>query len=58
MAWICEDCGAEFDEPGTIKEKHEFWGAPCYETFLCCPKCKSDYIEEIKESEVEEDELG
>ena len=56
--WKCDDCGAEFETPGEYQEKFECWGVVKSESFLCCPGCKSDCIEEIEESEVEEDELG
>ena len=51
----CCDCGIAFIEPRTYEEKHEFWGAPCYETFTCCPSCGSDEIEECNGDEDEED---
>ena len=51
--WKCDDCGAEFETPGKYQEKFECWGVVKSESFLCCPGCKSDCIEEIEESEVE-----
>jgi hypothetical protein len=56
--WRCDNCGAEFEEPRKYQEKYEFWGSTCYREFPCCPGCRSDCIEEIEESEVEEDGLG
>ena len=47
MAYRCCDCGNTFREPGTYKESREFWGAPCYEEFDCCPVCGSDEIEDF-----------
>lgn len=49
----CEDCGEVFETPDTYSECiGEFWGAPAYETFGCCPFCGSseldyDYIKEM-----------
>lgn len=46
----CNDCENEFFEPDTYKELiGEFWGMPAYETFGCCPVCKSDDFEEVDE---------
>jgi uncharacterized OB-fold protein len=48
LAYRCNDCGNYFDEPATYTEKMgEFWGAPSYDTFSCCPCCKSEAIEEV-----------
>lgn len=48
--WKCYDCGATFEEPATYQENvGDFWGAPAYESFDCCPNCKSDDIEDIDE---------
>lgn len=55
--WKCEDCGTIFreDEMGYYEEcVGEFWGAPAYERFCVCPKCGSDYIEEVEDSDVED----
>ncbi len=46
--FICE-CGRIFDidEARTVREcVGEFWGAPAYERWLACPRCKSTDIEE------------
>ena len=54
----CEDCGEIFneDEAGTERERvGEFWGAPAYKDFIVCPRCRSYYIEEYRESESEEE---
>ena len=57
MFYKCEDCGAWFDKPDIreIREYREFWGAPCYETMYeeRCPKCGSEYIEEVDDNEEE-----
>lgn len=46
----CEDCGATFEEVSTYQEcVGEYWGAPAYETFGCCPRCKSTEFEEVSE---------
>ena len=58
MRYKCYDCGEVFDEEdaGTIRESRgKFWGSPCYETLMVCPKCKSDCIEEYEEEEEEEE---
>lgn len=49
--WKCYDCEAIFEEPATTYQENvgDYWGAPAYETFDCCPKCKSDNIDEIDE---------
>ena len=46
MAFICNECGKIFYEPGRYEEKHEFWGAPCSETFYVCPACNSEDFDE------------
>ena len=41
--YICTDCGATFDEPKEIVEKHGL-ETPPYEKLLVCPEClSSDY---------------
>ena len=48
----CYDCGEEFDEPATRRELvGEFWGTPAYDNFDCCPRCRSDEIEEVFEDD-------
>lgn len=48
--WKCYDCGAIFEEPATYQENvGDYWGAPAYESFDCCPNCKSDDIEDLDE---------
>lgn len=51
--WICNECGEKFtaEDSGTYTERHEFWGAPCYETFMVCPACGSEFIEEYEEEQ-------
>jgi DNA-directed RNA polymerase subunit RPC12/RpoP len=55
----CAECKARFDEPivNTWKEKHEFWGAICYEDFseAICPECGSEDFDEIWEDAYDED---
>lgn len=54
MKFKCTDCGATFteDEMGRYEEcVGEFWGVPAYETFGCCPCCKSDEYEEYVEKD-------
>lgn len=54
--YICNDCGAIFDEPREIKEcMGEFWGAPAYDTTACCPACGADDYEEFDDDEEEEE---
>lgn len=55
--WKCS-CGCIFtdDEAGTYQEcVGEFWGAPAYETFMCCPSCGGDEFDEYYEEEEEEE---
>lgn len=48
----CNECEAEFDEPDSYSERMgDFWGMPAYEYFDCCPKCKSDDIEEVESND-------
>lgn len=55
----CQDCRARFEEPIVTewKEKHEFWGAICYEDFreATCPECGGEDFEEIWEDAYDED---
>ena len=54
----CEDCGEIFneDEAEVKKENQgEFWGAPAYQEFNVCPRCKSYCIERYTEEESEEE---
>lgn len=58
MRYICRDCEEIFyeEDAGSYQESRgEFWGAPCWESLMCCPYCKSDDIEEYQEEEEEED---
>lgn len=55
----CVNCEEIFDEDdaGTYSEMvGEFWGDPAYETFICCPHCRSDFLEEIDDEKEEEEE--
>lgn len=48
----CNYCGKFFDEPDSYKEcMGEFWGAPAYEEFSCCPYCKDTNFEKFREPE-------
>lgn len=50
--WICHDCGCRFEEKdaGCYTEHYgDYWGSPCYQTFMVCPECKSDDIGEEEE---------
>lgn len=52
----CE-CGEIFDEDEaeTVREYvGEFWGQPSYNNYMVCPNCGSEYFEEYKESDDEE----
>ena len=60
LYYRCQSCGWEGNEfeveVREFTEKHEFWGAPVFET-LCeyyCPDCGSEDVEET--SPTEEDE--
>lgn len=47
----CYECGAIFNEEDAGEYQEcvgEFWGAPAYQTFLCCPHCNSDEIEDYE----------
>jgi hypothetical protein len=58
MRYICCDCGKIFDEEeaGSYQEyRGEFWGSPCYEPMMCCPRCNSDEFDEYEEPEEEEE---
>lgn len=51
MNYKCNSCGHIFDEiDATHKEQNigEYWGVLTYESFLCCPKCNGDEIEEVE----------
>ena len=43
--WVCEHCGAEFNEPKEYYETHGL-PSPPYELFRECPECSSTYIYE------------
>ena len=46
--YICQECGACFNEPGTCCcSQGEFWGAPAYETMDCCPYCGGSFEENL-----------
>ena len=41
--YYCDGCGAEFEEPATLKEDHGMMGPP-YEEVPVCPICKEPMI--------------
>ena len=49
--FVCLDCGAIFEEPLTVYESMEFWGAPAWEAWGACPNCRSTEIDEAKRCE-------
>lgn len=52
MLYKCDNCGEVCyeEELGSYQEcVGEFWGAPAYETFSCCPRCGSDEVYEWDE---------
>lgn len=52
----CNNCGEKFSEPDSYEEcVGEYWGAPAYQTFACCPYCGSDDITDYDDYD-EEDE--
>ena len=51
MAYICEDCGAIFEEAEVrkhLERNGEELDPPSYH----CPKCHSEYFEEVKECNI------
>lgn len=42
--YICQSCGALFDEPRRISERHGLDYGP-YEEWYCCPICGGDFAE-------------
>ena len=58
--WICDNCGAEFDEPEQEQESYEnYYGVASmfsdrhYFTLQVCPNCGSeDIVEEDDEDEI------
>ena len=54
----CYECGCIFDEDEADERSEcvgEFWGSPAYQSFMVCPECGSDEIDDYEE-ENEEDE--
>lgn len=50
MTYKCIECGYVFDDGEQAvfeNDCKEFWGAPCKETFSCCPMCGGDYGEAV-----------
>lgn len=47
--YVCIDCGLKFENPLTLKEKHNL-DTPPYESLYLCPRCKSTNLKlsEIK----------
>lgn len=57
--YICQECGACFDEPGTCRcSQGEFWGFPAYETMDCCPYCGGSFEENLSYDPYPLDEAG
>ena len=59
MRYKCYDCDEVFDEDDAGSRSEcvgEFWGAPAYESYMTCPNCGSDDIEEYEETEEGEDD--
>ncbi len=55
----CFDCGwiGDAEELKRVEESRgEFWGTPAYETMYYCPCCGSDYIDDYKGEDEEDDE--
>ena len=46
--WICEDCGAVFDEAKIIEEHHPYGMTYATEYWAACPHCESTNIEEAR----------
>lgn len=56
MSYKCCDCGRIFDEPKEYDERiGEFWGAPVYERFACCPYCDGDFDDYERYDEEDEE---
>ncbi len=62
----CQECGEVFDEDEVLTEteiesRGEYFGRPAYEpyTYMKCPNCRSENIEEYDEFEdfLDEDEF-
>lgn len=46
----CNDCGATFDEPKVVYERHGL-DCPPYERWDVCPRCGENSFDEIEEDE-------
>lgn len=58
MRYKCYDCDEIFDEDDAGSRSEcvgEFWGSPAYESYMVCPNCGSDDLEEYVGNE-EDDE--
>ena len=58
MMMKCWNCGHVFDstEAITIRENMgEFWGAPAYEDWNGCPKCRQTDLAEVEEQKEGDD---
>lgn len=54
MKYKCCKCKTIFDEDMAETQSEymgEFWGSPAYESYLVCPNCRTEEIEEYKEGE-------
>lgn len=60
MNYQCWECEAVFSEDEAVSRSSmdcsEFWGSVAWSTstYLCCPKCGSEEINEFKEAANEE----
>lgn len=46
--WICDDCGAVFEEPGSYREIHTELDDMPVEMVSCCPECGGGFWTEAK----------
>jgi RNA polymerase subunit RPABC4/transcription elongation factor Spt4 len=54
----CYNCGSVFDEDELEHREEnvgEFWGAPAYMKVDICPHCGSDEIDDLPETEDDEE---
>ena len=59
MRYKCCNCDCVFDEQDAGERSEcvgEFWGSPAYQTYMVCPECDSEEIDEYTEDEEQEDE--
>jgi len=54
--FICEDCGAIFEEPDVWEEyRGECHGSPAYEKMCGCPYCRGGFSEYCGDDECEDE---